>query len=116
MQISFNIEKRDHTEFINKVGRGNVSPTLRNFIKSFSRSEDNEEEGVLRKKEAYYKSKMEEWTNKWQEVKTKLDNIDDQRKQDEIKKLEAFQKQKEKEKDIKYRTYQKELHKIAENI
>ncbi len=75
MMVSFLCESFDYQLFINKVGKGNCSKILRNFIKSYSGDISNKKESVLIQEFQIIKKEKRERDIKFNKIKAKLDSI-----------------------------------------
>jgi hypothetical protein len=103
-EIIIRLSEIEKKEFEQKVGKGNMSSAIRQYIKNVATSQDNYRESTLRKKLSYLEDEKKKLDVEYIKIKTKVDDIDEKRKLDEIAKLEAAEKRKKKINDIEGRT------------
>lgn len=100
----------DYMMFKSLVGEGNVSASLRNYIKaSISTQDKNSKEPIIRKRFQLIQKDKEKLDKKYSKLKAELDAIDEKRKQQEFKRLEELEKQKEKASKIEGNTLRANL-------
>ena len=106
--ITFFLDKADLDTFKASVGEGNISPTLRNFVKSYGEGKELSEKKVQLlftiEKEKYDKQKA-----KYERLKTKLEAIKEKKREEELKRVEKEVKFRQKMTDIEYETRKKDL-------
>lgn len=94
MRINVEVEKYEYISFQQKVGIGNVSECIRNYIKTVIQSGDEKEKDI-RKHFLKLEQQKKEIDSEYTKVKDRLDAIDAKNKHEEemrLKKLEEEQK------------------------
>lgn len=114
VRINFDIHEYDYMSFQNIVGKGNVSASLRNYVKStITTGKDNEKEYIIRKKLIKIEEEKRKTDTEYNKLKAKIDIIDMKKKQEEIKKLEDQEKERKKWNKIKGDTMRENLHRMV---
>lgn len=98
--------------FSEKVGYGNMSKVLLNFIKTYSDDKDLNET-VLRRKLRFLAEEKEKLDNQYNNIKAKVEAIDFKLKVEEIERLEKEQAEIQKWSDIEHDTIKANLHRVV---
>lgn len=94
---TFQIERADFEIFKSKVGPGNVSKVLRNYVSSYTDEEKDINEAILKKKFLMAKERKQREDLIYNQLKTQLDKIENDRNIQEIKQMEEAKKMAEEE-------------------
>lgn len=111
MLRTFEIERKDWENFSRIVGFGNASATLRNFIMSYGEKTDINER-KLRKEFEIVDNEHNKVKARWQKLKSKIEEIDEKRKQEELEKIKKEETFKKKMQDIEYETKKKDMWRL----
>lgn len=111
VRINIEMDKYDLFAFQNKVGKGNVSSTIRNFVLSYTR-EENIPEKKVRKEFSDISIEKKKIDIVYNKLKSKIDVIDTTRKQEELKQREEEEKERKKMMKIKGDTMKTHLSEL----
>jgi len=107
------LDDYDHTLFKQTVGAGNVSASLRNYIKSvITTTEKEEKDGLSRRKLNILQKRKERLDTEYNELKTKLEAIDEKREIERLKHIEKLEKEKKKVSEIKHKHLKNKLRDV----
>jgi len=97
MNRSFECDDLSWKTFISKVGHGNASKVIRNFVKSFGteREKKSDKKYYLEKKKALLEPKYMKLHDDLTKIKIKLAAIEEKERLEELKRMEKEKKQKE---------------------
>lgn len=112
VRINFEISDIDYINFQQKVGKGNVAASLRQYIKSCISSGDEAKEEIIRRKYLIIKEEKDRIDLEHDHLKSKLEAIEKKKKAEEVKKLEKLEKEKKKMKNMEHDTIKTHLHKV----
>lgn len=111
-RVNFDMNENDLEIFKQKVGYGNVSKAIRNFILSYA-EEDTVKERVMRKKFEILQEQKEKLDLQYNNLKIKLESIDQKKKEEEIQRIEEEAKEKDKLQRIEGATMKANLHRLV---
>ena len=109
---SFDIDKEDWDIFLQQVGWGNASATLRNYIRSYG-EKTNISEKKLRQEFDITDEEYKKIKAKWERQKSKIEAIHQKRKQEELEQLAKKEKELDKLRDLKHQQMKEELRRVA---
>lgn len=112
-EILVRIPDYEHKMFQSKVGPGNMSAAIRQYIKHCIEEEGNEKEKVIRKRFDLIDEEKKKITKEWSKLKSKIDIIEDKKRIEELKVLEEEEQEKKKKSDIKHNTIKTHLNKVV---
>lgn len=110
-QMIIHLDRVEFELFKLKVGYGNMSSVIRNYIKNYIGG-DKEKEVVLRKKFLMLDEEKKIKDAEWGKLKAKLDSIKQKKDIEDLKRLEEQQKEDKKMKDIVHNTMKENLHRV----
>ena len=111
-QLNINIEAVDLELFKQKVGNGNVTATIRNFILAYV-SGDDLNDRKLRKQFEILTDEKRKIDIRFNKVKSRIDSIDQKRKAEDLVKIEAERKEREKMQMVEHETNKANLSRMV---
>lgn len=107
------LEQSEKLAFQNKVGKGNVSSVIRQFILSSINDGKDEDEVIIKEKFNRIEKKKKELDEEYMILKGKVDLIDQKKIMEETRRKEEAQKEEKKMMDIKYQTIRNNLYRVV---
>jgi len=111
-QMIVHIERADLELFKLKVGKGNMSPIIRNYVKNYV-GIDNDKEAIIRKKFTLLDEEKAKMDLEWGKLKTKLESIKQKKDIEDLKRMEEKAKEEKNKKDAIFNTMKENLHRVV---
>jgi hypothetical protein len=111
--ILINLTESERLLFKTKVGNGNVSSSIRQYIQNMISTDDDIPEQIKRNKLKEIKEKKDKIDIEYEQLKAELLAIEQKKKEKELAELEAFEKEKQKMSDIKHDTLKANLYRMV---
>ncbi len=112
MIVSFQCERSDFELFKIKVGKGNVSGVLRNYMLNYV-GVGNEKEHIIRKKFSILDQEKTKRDAEWGKLKAKLQSLKQKKEIEDLKRMEEKAKEDKIKKDMIHNTMKENLHRVV---
>ena len=112
VQMILHIERPEYELFKLKVGKGNMSSVIRNYIMNYVGGE-NEKEAIIKKKFTMLDEEKQKMDSEWGKLKAKLDSIKQKKDLEDLKRMEEKKAEDKKMSDIIHETMKANLHRVV---
>ena len=113
-EILVRLTESERLAFQTKVGKGNMTKSIRNYIKTMISSLDGDVQENIKRKEFFeVKAEKERIDDKFAVIQSEIQAIEQKKKEKELAELEAFEKEKQKMSDIKHDTLKANLYRMV---
>jgi hypothetical protein len=113
-EILVRLTESERLAFQTKVGKGNMTKSIRNYIKNMVSSLDGYDQENIKRKEFFeVKAEKERIDDKFAVIQSEIQAIEQKKKEQEQAELEAYEKEKKKMADVKHDTMKANLARMV---
>ena len=111
--IILRLSETEHMQFLKKVGKGNMAPSLRQYVRAMIEKNDDITDSIKQRRFQELDKQKKKLDAEYAEAKAEVEAINNANEAERIKSEEAFEAERKKMADIKHDTLKANLSRMV---